>query len=118
MRGNIKTATMLICLCALMAATSRAGDGVQVMITNDGTEDILVTVYDLDAGRQMLLQSARINGFTSVPILAVGDTRGRANLSWTAASVDPTSPRCGHGKKLRVAKDSAVNVHADGSCKA
>ncbi|HEY2677160.1 MAG TPA: hypothetical protein VGI65_09335 [Steroidobacteraceae bacterium] len=101
-----------------MAATSRAGDGVQVMITNDGTEDILVTVYDMDAGQQMLLQGTRINGFTSVPILAVGDARGRANLSWTAASADPTSPRCGHGKILQVANDSAVNVHADTSCKA
>ncbi|HEY2676370.1 MAG TPA: hypothetical protein VGI65_05325 [Steroidobacteraceae bacterium] len=119
MRSSIKTATMLVCLCSLMAATSRAGDGVQVMVTNDGTEDILVTVYDMNAGpQQTVLQATRINGFTSVPISAVRDANGEANLAWIATTADAGSRKCGHGNASGITVDSSLSVHADSSCSA
>jgi hypothetical protein len=93
--------------------------GVQVKITNDGTQDIVVTVYDMNAQpHRILLQNERINGFTSEPISAVADATGRANLSWTATSADTTATRCGHDETLGLNNDSAVNVHADSSCHA
>jgi hypothetical protein len=119
MRGNIKAAFILTSLPLLMMGTALGGEGVQVKITNDGTQDIIVTVYDMNAQPQrILLQNARINGFTSVPISAIGDASGRANLSWTATSTDSASPRCGHDNTLGVGNDSAVSVHADSSCSA
>ena len=117
MRGNIKAALILASL--VMTGTALGGEGVQVKITNDGTQDIVVTVYDMNAEpRRIVLQNARINGFTSVPISAIGDASGRANLSWTATSVDSASPKCGHDNDLSVGNDSAVNVHADSTCSA
>jgi hypothetical protein len=68
--------------------------------------------------QRILLQNARINGFTSAPISAVADAMGRANLSWTATSTDATSQKCGHDDTLGLGNDSAVRVHADASCEA
>jgi hypothetical protein len=118
MSGNIKAA-LILALPLLMIGTALGGEGVQVKITNDGTQDIIVTVYDMNANpRAILLQNARINGFTSVPLSAIADATGRANLAWTATSADPTSMKCGHADTLGLRNDSAVSVHADSSCNA
>jgi hypothetical protein len=117
MRGNLKAALVFAALPLVGAAFG--GEGVQVRITNDGTQDVVVTVYDMNAQPQrILLQNARINGFTSVPVSAIGDATGRANLSWTATSTDATSPKCGHDNTVGVGNDAAVSVHADSTCSA
>ena len=118
MNGRIKTKTALIlALPLVMIGTALGGEGLQVKITNDGTQDIVVTVYDMNANpRAILLQNARINGFTSVPVSAIADATGHANLSWTATSTDGTSAKCGHDDTSGLRNDSAVNVHADSSC--
>jgi len=116
MRSNIKLAWILAPLL-LMAGTALGSEGVQVKITNDGTQDIVVTVYDMNTKPQrILLQNARINGFTSAPVSAVADAAGHANLSWTATSTDTASMKCGHDDTLGLGNDSAVSVHADSSC--
>ena len=116
MNAHIKTA-LILALPLLLIGTALGGEGVQVKITNDGTQDIVVTVYDMNAKpRAILLQNARINGFTSVPVSAIADATGHANLSWTATSTDGTSAKCGHDDTSGLRNDSAVNVHADSSC--
>lgn len=118
MSGKIKAA-LILALPLLMTGTAIAGEGVQVKITNDGTQDIIVTVYDMNAKpRAVLLQNARINGFTSLPVAATADAKGLANLAWTATTVDPNSVKCGHDSTLGLRNDSAVHVHADSSCEA
>lgn len=118
MSGKIKAA-LILALPLLMTGTALAGEGVQVKITNDGTQDIVVTVYDMNAKpRAILLQNARINGFTSLPLSAIADANGVANLAWTATTVDPNSAKCGHADTLGLRNDSAVHVHADSSCEA
>jgi hypothetical protein len=90
----------ILALPLLMIGTALGGECVRVRITNGGTQDIVVTVYDMNANpRAILLQNARINGFTSVPLSAIADASGRADT-------------------LGVRTDSAVNVHADASCEA
>jgi hypothetical protein len=120
MHGNIRAALIFSgCATLALAGPALGGEGVQVKITNDGTEDIVVTVYDMNASpRKIVLQNARINGFTSVPITAIGDATGRANISWTATSADANSAKCGHADTLGLDNDSAVNVHADSTCSA
>ncbi len=118
MRSNIKLA-LLLAPSLLIAGTAFSGEGVQVSITNDGTQDMIVTVYDMNAQpRRILLQNARINGFTSAPVSAIADAAGRANLSWTATSADSAAKKCGHDDTLGLGNDSAVHVHADSSCDA
>ncbi|MGB6306156.1 MAG: hypothetical protein WBF89_00085 [Steroidobacteraceae bacterium] len=115
MRSHLKTLLILGALPLLWAGAACA-EGVDVKITNDGTQDIVVTVYDTSTSPQrVVLTNARINGFTSVPISLVADATGRANLSWTATSTDPTFPKCGHADTV-VSNSASVKVHADSSC--
>jgi hypothetical protein len=44
MHSHIKAALILSCLPLFFAATAQGGDGVDVKITNDGTEVVMVTV--------------------------------------------------------------------------
>jgi hypothetical protein len=109
----------LMAMPLLISGTAMGGDGVQVKITNDGTRDIVVTVYDMSTRpERVVLENAHINGFTSATIFALGDARGRANLSWTATSTDSTSPKCGHDETESISNDASVNVHAESSCSA
>jgi hypothetical protein len=118
MRSRNRAVLLLSCLPLLLAGTALGGEGIQVKITNDGTEDVMVTVYDMNTRPQkMVLTNARINGFTSVPISLVGDASGKANLSWTATSTDPASRKCGHGQTA-ASNDESVTVHADSTCSA
>jgi hypothetical protein len=101
----------------LVAATALGGEGVAVNITNDGTEDIVVTVYDMTLGpNAVVLAHARINGFTTVPVLAAPDATGRANLSWTAISADSNSRKCGHEDSVGLGDSSSLTVYADSNC--
>jgi hypothetical protein len=83
---------------------------------NDGTQDVVVTVYDLNAEPQrIVLTNAHINGFTAVPVSLLGDASGRAKLSWTATSTDGVNRKCGHAAAV-ARNDDTVNVHADSAC--
>ena len=116
MRSHMKAALILSCVPVFLAGTALGDNGVDVKIINDGTEDIVVTVYDMNTSTgQMVLTNTRINGFTSVPISLVADADGRANLRWTATSTDRTFPKCGHAHTI-VGNASSVNVHADSTC--
>jgi hypothetical protein len=116
MRSHMKAALILTCLGVFVAATALGGEGVDVKITNDGTEDIVVTVYDMSTSPgRVVLTNARINGFTSVPISLIADATGQANLMWTATSTDSTFPKCGSANTV-VGNAASVNVHADSTC--
>jgi hypothetical protein len=115
----MKTTVIPAFLCLLMASIAHASEGVQVKITNDGTQDIMVTVYDRNAATgHIVMQGIRINGFTSVPLTVVADASGKANLSWTAIGADTASPKCGYGDVLGIADDSSLSVHVDAGCDA
>jgi hypothetical protein len=111
---TIKSALVLACwpwMAGLVA------DGVQVKISNETVQDLVVNVYDMNTQPQkMLLSNAHINGFTSVLVNAIGDATGRANLSWTATSTDSLSPKCGQDQAQGLANNAAVIVHADSNC--
>ena len=105
-----------ICLPLLLASTALGGEGVDVKITNNGTEDIVVTVYDTSTSpRRVVITNARMNGFTSLPVSLNADATGRANLSWTAISTDREFRKCGHDDTV-VGNSAFVKVHADSSC--
>lgn len=119
MRFIVHTALVIGCLPLFSTSVALGGEGVQVKITNDGTEDIMVTVYDMNTRpNRVVLENARINGFTSLPVNVIGDASGRANLSWTASSIDKNMHHCGHEEEVGVSDDASLNVHADSSCSA
>jgi len=118
-RANHRSALILALLLPFMGGATAFGDGMAVKITNDGTEDVVVTVYDMSTHPyRVVLMNARINGFTSVPVSVLTDSAGKANLAWTARSVDATNQRCGHANKIGLGNAASVRVYADSDCDA
>lgn len=108
---------LLIGLPLILLGATAAADGVPVRITNDGTDDVVVTVIDLSTRpRAVILQNARINGFATLPVSVAADSSGRATIAWTAVSADPDLRKCGHAESVQADNSSAVTVHADYDC--
>ena len=106
-------------LLLLFTAPAPAGDvDVDLTVANDGTTNIFVTIYDMSAipPHVTIMHHERINGFTSVPISVSADSNGRANVYWTATSVDTFSRKCGHGATNDLNNNAAVKVQADSNC--
>lgn len=124
MRFNIRKAllsscTLMSCMPLLLIGRSAVGglNGIDVRITNDGIEDVVVTVYDTTTEpRRVVLSNERINGFTTIPVSLVADEVGRANLSWTAVTADPNGRRCGHESQSGLTDSTSVRVHAESLC--
>ncbi len=116
---SVHKGLILIGLPLLLVSAAAMGglNGVNVVITNDGTEDVLVTVYDTSTHPSSMVMSAeRINGFTRIPVSLSLDKTGRANLEWTAVSVDPESRKCGHATDRGLTDSASVHVRADAAC--
>ncbi len=110
-----------LCMTALplafLAKPAFSDNGVSLNITNDGTDDIDVTVYDTTLGpKAVVLSHARINGFTTIPLSVAADATGRGNISWTAVTADTTNRKCGHAENMGLGDSAAVTVHADSDC--
>ncbi len=102
----------------LVSAAAVGGlNGVDVTITNDGTEDVVVTVYDTSTQpNSVVLSHERINGFTQIPVSLSADESGRGNIAWTAVTADPNSRKCGHASTQGLTDSASVHIHADSEC--
>lgn len=102
----------------LFTVPALGGDGVSLNIVNDGIEDIFVTVFDINTRPYTaVLEHERINGFTNVKIIATADATGRANLSWSAISVDDRAQECGHEVSFELEGAAIVSVHVGSQCR-
>jgi hypothetical protein len=103
----------------LLGSAALGGEGIQVSIKNDGTDDILVTVYDMTRGpNAAVISHARINGFTTIPLSVTPDASGHANVSWTAVTADANGRKCGHADRVGLSDSASVTVRADSNCPA
>jgi hypothetical protein len=110
---------MLSCLPLLLVSAAALGglNGVDVTIANDGTEDVVVTVYDTSMQPNgVVLAHERINGFTRVPISVSADDSGRGNIAWTAVTADSNSRKCGHASSEGLTDSASIAVRADSTC--
>jgi hypothetical protein len=120
---TIHRGLQLGCLVLLLVGAAAVGgaNGVDVTIANDGTEDVVVTLYDTSAQpngqpNAIVFARERINGFTRVPISLAADETGRANIAWSAVTADPGPRRCGHATTAGLTSSATVSVRADSDC--
>jgi hypothetical protein len=118
MQCHSSKSVLLFAAPLLFAGTAVwAGDGVDVTVTNDSTEDLVVTVYDESIGpNAVVLSRAHMNGFTSIPLTVATDASGHAKVSWTATTADANFKKCGHASDVALGDASSLTVHADSSC--
>ena len=111
--------TILSGLPLILASAAAVGglNGVDVDIANDGTEAVMVTVYDTSTHpSSVVLSGRRINGFTRIPVSLSPDETGRGNIEWTAVSVETQSRKCGHAATTGLTDATSIRVHADSEC--
>ena len=102
---------------SMACAAAHAGDTVTISITNDNTDDILVTVYDMNTQpHDKVLDGQRISGFASVPISVAAGAGGTGHVYWRATTLDPDKPRCGHRDKAGLPNEGSVHVFAHSQC--
>jgi hypothetical protein len=104
-------------LMLLAAAAAVADDMLTIRIYNDGSDDIVVTVYDMNAQPPgAVLASQRINGFAWIPVSVTAGAVGNGHVMWSARTADASFHRCGHEERRRLANDESVRVSADSQC--
>jgi len=118
MRGSIFSCLGLgVGLLGPMAIEAQAPDKVPIKVLNDNTDDVFVSLYDLNTlPRTKLLSHQRINGFASIPIAVSADSSGNAHVYWTARSADPNFRKCGRKDKPGLSSDASVHVYAKSDC--
>ena len=111
-------ACLLALACLSMGSPPvRAQDTVSITIANDNTDDILVTVYDMNTSpHAKVLDGQRISGFASVSTLVTAGDGGTGHVYWRATNLDPNTPRCGHRDKTGIANGDSVHVSAHSQC--
>ena len=100
-----------------LSVFGQEGGGIKLTISNNTSDNLLVTIYDMAASpRQTILSNRAISGRGSITIAVSVDTSGSGHVSWTAMSQDPDMRKCGHEDKASLNNGDTVTVHADDSC--
>jgi hypothetical protein len=119
MRTNLQAVILLsLSLTAMLLTTAaRADDAVSLRIYNDGANNMVVTVYDMNAQPPAaVLASQRINGFAWIPVSVTAGAVGNAHIMWIARTAGASFHRCGHQEMRGLANDDSVEVFADSQC--
>jgi hypothetical protein len=105
-------------LTLLAATAATADDPVTIRIYNDEADDVVVTVYDLNAQPpEAVLTNQRINGFAWIPVSVTAGAVGNGHVKWIARTAEASFRRCGYQEMHGVANDSFVYVSAGSSCR-
>src|ERR1700688_2424930 len=80
-----------------VSASAFADDSVTIRIYNDDADDIVLSVYDMNAEPpQAVIANQRINGFAWIPISVTAGAVGKGHVKWVARTADPGFLRCGY----------------------
>src|ERR1700730_5283839 len=115
MRTNIQAVILLsLSLTTMLLTTAaRADDTVSIRIYNDGADNVVVTVYDMNAQPPgAVLASQRINGFAWIPVSVTAGAVGDGHVQWTARTAGVGFQRCGHQDRRGLGNDDSVRVFA------
>ena len=105
-------------LMLLASAEAVADDSVMIRIYNDDADEILLSVYDMNAQPpEAVISNQRISGFAWIPVSVSAGAAGKGHLKWIARTVDPSFLRCGYREMHGVANDAMVYISANSSCR-
>src|SRR3984893_3703157 len=121
MRTNIQAVILLsLSLTTMLLTTAaRADDTVSIRIYNDGADNVVVTVYDMNAQPPgAVIANQRINGFAWIPVSVTAGAVGNGHVTWIARTADSSFRKCGYQEMHGVTNDLFVRVFANSSCRA
>jgi hypothetical protein len=97
--------------------TAFGQDLLNLRLYNDTSDQVVVTVYDMNAtppGPVLVRQI--IEGFAWFPVLVTPSIAGHAHVKWTAETAGGSFHRCGHQEKRRLQDDAIVHIFTDSRC--
>jgi hypothetical protein len=102
----------------LLGTTTTFGDDtVDVRVYNDTAEEIVVTVYDMNATPpQPVLVRQIIYGFAWFPASLTPGRDGHGHVKWSAETTGTSFHRCGHREKRKLTSDAVIRVFTDSRC--
>jgi len=107
--------TMLV--SATAAGDEAVADMVTLRINNDGTDPVVVTIYDMNADPPgVMVVRQTISGFAWIPVSVTADAAGTGHVRWTATSASDGPRLCGHHGDRHLGNDDFVRVFADSPC--
>jgi len=110
---------ILVCLSLMLLAATAASadDPVTIRIYNDDADDVVVSVYDMNAQPpEAVLANQRINGFAWIAVSVAPGAMGNGHVKWMARSAGANFRRCAYKEVRGVANDALVYVSANSSC--
>lgn len=104
---------------ALMLGTAASfGDAtVDLRVYNDTADEIVVTLYDMNASYpEPVFVRQIIEGFAWLPASVTPGTDGRGHIRWSAETTGTSFHSCGHRERRRLTSDATVRVYTDSRC--
>ena len=113
-----RTILVSLSLMLLAATAATADDPVTIRIYNDEADEVVVTVYDMNAlPPEAVLANQRINGFSWIPVSVAAGAVGNGHVKWIARTAGASFRRCGYQEMHGVGNDSFVYISANTSCR-
>jgi hypothetical protein len=111
-------ASILGAALTLLGTTTSFGDAtVDLRVYNDTAEQIVVTLYDMNATPpEPVLVRQIIEGFAWFPASVTPGVGGDGHVRWSAETTGTSFHRCGHSERRGLTSDAIVRVFADSSC--
>jgi hypothetical protein len=107
---------LMLVMC--VSATAVADDPVMIRIYNDDADEIVVSIYDMNAQpAEAPMVTERIDGFAWIPFALAAGIAGKGDLQLIARTADPSFHKCGYKEVRGVANDGAVYISANSSCR-
>jgi hypothetical protein len=109
--------TLGLALMLLGAGTSFGDDTVEVRVYNDSAEEIVVTLYDMNATPpEPVLVRRIIYGFAWSPASLTPGRDGNGHVKWSAETTGTSFHRCGHREKRKLTSEAVIRVFTDSRC--
>lgn len=110
---------LILSLMLFVGVAADADDSVMIRIYNDDADDIVVSVYDMNAQPPgAVIANQRINGFAWIPVSVTAGAVGNGHVMWIARTADSSFRKCGYQEMHGVTNDLFVRVFANSSCRA
>ena len=102
----------------LLGTTATFGDDtVDVRVYNDTAEEIVVTVYDMNATPpEPVLVRQIIYGFAWFPASLTPGIEGDGHVRWSAETTGTSFHRCGRRERRGLTNEATLRVFTDSRC--
>ena len=101
----------------LTGSTTFGDDQLDIRIYNDTADDIVVTVYDMNAGSpRPVLARQVIDGFAWLTTSVTPSIGSDGRVRWIAQTIGTAFHRCGYGESGGLRTHAMVKVSTDSRC--